>query len=225
MQADAEAVDEHHDGHGDDRPARGCRGDERGGRTEGRDCHAHGPTDAESSRDRGHDQHGHNKADVAEGERESDRARGRVRLANEVDEQYSHEGAAEEVRRRCRQRDRAQVRVTEEVASALDYLAPEGAEAQPVRPRLGDAGRPADAGDQRSGGEEAESVGNERCGGRRQLDQRAGEARAGDLRARPAQLELAIAVDQQPALDQTRKVRARCLSKKTVNTPVANATA
>ena len=120
------------------------------------------------------------RAEVADRERDPDRARGQVELADGVDEQDREDDLAEEVRERRHRHHRPLIGMPEDVAEALTELGPE-------RPALRARRRLlllADPEEQHRGDRIADRVDEHGDRGGEQCDEAAGHARPGD-RSRP----------------------------------------
>lgn len=115
---------------------------------------------------------------------------------HEVHEQDREQSAAEEVRGRRRQGDRAQVRVANDEACALDDLTGQVGDASPASGDNRSRALVADRCKERARREKGERISDERERSTRQLDQEAGKARPDDLCSGAAQLELRVAVDE-----------------------------
>ena len=156
------------------------------------------PPDAEPLADPLGGQRRRQRAEVADRERDPDRARGQVELADGVDEQDREDDLAEEVRERRHHHHRPLIRIPEDVAEALTELVPE-------RPALGARRRLlllADPEQQHGRDRVADRVDEHGDRGGEQCDEAAGHARAGDVRGRTADLELGVRLDDVLSADE-----------------------
>jgi hypothetical protein len=146
------------------------------------------------------------EADVTGGEHQADGGRPQAQLAHHVEDHDGVHDRVEQVGGGGAGGDGPQQAVAEHVAEPLGHLPPHRAAPLVGRRALGGGLAAADHPDEGRGQGEAERVREHRHRRRDQVDQHAGQAGSGDLRAGPADLQLGVALEQLVGLHQRRQV-------------------